>query len=96
MPYGNKNLHFGHVGGMLIHADIFARFLRDRIGKNNVIFLSGTEFSQYMGIPLRTLEEWEAGRRMMPEYVLRLIAYFTRMERFLHENEIAIEEETDA
>ena len=42
MPYGNKNLHFGHVGGMFIHADIFARFLRDRIGKENVIFVSGT------------------------------------------------------
>ena len=43
MPYGNKDLHFGHVGGMFIHADIFARFLRDRIGKENVIFLSGTD-----------------------------------------------------
>ncbi|WP_142414214.1 class I tRNA ligase family protein [Hathewaya massiliensis] len=43
MPYGNKNLHFGHVGGMFIHADIFARFLRDRIGKENVIFISGTD-----------------------------------------------------
>ncbi len=43
MPYGNKDLHFGHVGGMFIHADIFARFLRDRIGKDNVIFLSGTD-----------------------------------------------------
>ncbi len=43
MPYGNKNLHFGHVGGMFIHADIFARFLRDRIGRENVIFLSGTD-----------------------------------------------------
>ena len=27
MPYGNKDLHFGHVGGMFIHDDIFARFL---------------------------------------------------------------------
>ncbi len=43
MPYGNKTLHFGHVGGMFIHADIFARFLRDRIGKDNVIFVSGTD-----------------------------------------------------
>jgi len=31
----------------------------------------------------------------MPDYVLRLIAYYTRMERFLHENENAMEEETD-
>ena len=37
MPYGNKKLHFGHIGGVFIHADVFSRFLRDRIGKDNVI-----------------------------------------------------------
>lgn len=43
MPYGNKELHFGHVGGMFVFADVYARFLRDRIGKENVIFVSGTD-----------------------------------------------------
>lgn len=43
MPYGNKELHFGHVGGMFVHADTFARFMRDRIGEENVIFVSGTD-----------------------------------------------------
>ena len=43
MPYGNKDLHFGHIGGVFVHADIFARFLRDRIGKENVLFVSGTD-----------------------------------------------------
>ena len=43
MPYGNKNLHFGHIGGVFVPADFFARFLRDRIGKENVIFVSGTD-----------------------------------------------------
>lgn len=43
MPYGNKELHFGHVGGMLVFADTYARFLRDRIGKENVIFVTGTD-----------------------------------------------------
>lgn len=43
MPYGNKSLHFGHVGGVFIHADTYARFLKDRIGKDNVIFVSGTD-----------------------------------------------------
>ncbi len=43
MPYGNKELHFGHVGGVFVFADAFARFLRDRIGKENVIFVSGTD-----------------------------------------------------
>ena len=43
MPYGNKSLHFGHIGGVFVFADVFARFLRDRIGKDNVIFVSGTD-----------------------------------------------------
>lgn len=43
MPYGNKSLHFGHIGGVFIPADFYARFLRDRIGKENVIFISGTD-----------------------------------------------------
>lgn len=70
MPYGNKNLHFGHVGGMFIHADIFARFLRDRIGKENVIFLSGTDC---YGSPImesyRKLQE--AGYEGTPEDYVR-------------------------
>ncbi len=43
MPYGNKELHFGHVGGMFVHADVYARFLRDRIGRENVLFVCGTD-----------------------------------------------------
>ena len=43
MPYGNKGLHFGHIGGVFIPADVFARFLRDRIGTQNVLFISGTD-----------------------------------------------------
>ncbi len=43
MPYGNKNLHFGHVSGVFVPADFYARFLRDRIGAANVVFVSGTD-----------------------------------------------------
>lgn len=43
MPYGNKGLHFGHVAGVFVPADIYARFLRDRIGRDNVLFVSGTD-----------------------------------------------------
>ena len=43
MPYGNKDLHFGHIGGVFVPADFFARFLRDRIGQQNVVFVSGTD-----------------------------------------------------
>ena len=43
MPYGNKSLHFGHVGGVFVPADVFSRFLCDRIGAENVRFVSGTD-----------------------------------------------------
>jgi methionyl-tRNA synthetase len=43
MPYGNKDLHFGHIGGVFVPADFYARFLRDRIGADNVLFVSGTD-----------------------------------------------------
>lgn len=43
MPYGNKDLHFGHIGGVFVQADVFARFLRDRLGPENVLFISGTD-----------------------------------------------------
>ena len=43
MPYGNKALHYGHVCGMFVYADFFARFLKDKLGKENVIFVSGTD-----------------------------------------------------
>ena len=56
MPYGNKLLHYGHVG-MAVRADVFARFMRDRIGKDNVIFVSGTDC---YGSP--ALESFRKGR----------------------------------
>ena len=54
--------------------------------------MNRTEFSNYMQIPLRTLEEWEAGRRLMPDYVLRLIVYYTSMEQRLKEKGIELED----
>ncbi|MGN0335922.1 MAG: helix-turn-helix domain-containing protein [Lachnospiraceae bacterium] len=45
------------------------RSLREKMGVNR------TEFSKLNGIPLRTVEDWEAGRRKMPDYVLRLLTY---------------------
>ena len=42
-----------------------------------------TTFCKWLGIPLRTMEQWERGDRAMPEYVLRLIAYKVAMEKKL-------------
>ena len=42
--------------------------------------MSRKEFSEHTGIPVRTLEDWEAGRRTPPEYIPRLLAYQIRFE----------------
>lgn len=55
------------------------RELRDSVG------LTRKEFSEHVGIPVRTLEDWEAGRRTPPEYIPRLIAYQLKYERLLQE-----------
>lgn len=57
-------------------------------GIRSELGLNRKEFSEYMDIPLRTLEEWEAGRRKMPDYVLRLITYYARTEQLLKEKGI--------
>ena len=70
MPYGNKTLHCGHVGGLFIHADAFARFMRDRIGSENVVFVSGTDC---YGSPImegyRKLKETSNFEGSIEEYV---------------------------
>lgn len=53
--------------------------LRDSVG------LTRKEFSEHIGIPVRTLEDWEAGRRTPPEYIPRLIEYQLKYERLLRE-----------
>ena len=56
----------------------------------NITGLNRTEFAKQQGIPLRTIEEWEAGRRKMPEYVLRLLAYKIRIENVNKDQRINI------
>lgn len=47
--------------------------------------MSRKEFSEHMGIPVRTLEDWEAARRTPPEYIPRLIAYQLKYEELIRE-----------
>ena len=53
--------------------------LRESIG------MSRKEFSEHTGIPVRTLEDWEAARRTPPEYIPRLIAYQLKYEELIKE-----------
>lgn len=42
--------------------------------------VSRAEFSRRFHIPQRTLEDWEAGRRNPPEYVLELLEKVIKIE----------------
>jgi len=46
------------------------------------------EFSEHTGIPIRTLEDWEAGRRTPPEYIPRLIAYQLKYEELVGDKDV--------
>lgn len=50
-------------------------YIRSQTGMNK------KEFAEYLGIPYRTLQDWELGNTQAPEYVLRLIAYKVQMEK---------------
>ncbi len=50
------------------------RTLRNETG------LSRKDFAESLEIPLRTIEDWESGRRKPPEYVLRLLTYQVRLQ----------------
>ena len=57
--------------------------LREEVGLNR------KNFALEYGIPLRTIEDWEHGKRKMPDYLLKLLAYKVKMdslERHVKEN----------
>lgn len=51
--------------------------LRESTGMNR------REFCEYFDIPYRTVTEWERDNRHAPEYVLRLLEYYIRMENLV-------------
>lgn len=73
--------------------------LKDQIQKlkeiRELAGMNRTQFSEYMGIPRRTLEEWEGGRRKAPDYVIRLINYKVYMEHLIRDGHIEYKEELD-
>ena len=57
------------------------RKLREQTG------MTRKDFSIHIGIPLRTIEDWEAGRRRPPEYIPRLIEYQLKYEELIEKKQ---------
>lgn len=43
--------------------------------------LSQSQFAEYYGISVRTIQEWEQGRRKPPEYILKLLKRIWELEQ---------------
>jgi len=50
------------------------------------------EFCEYFNIPYRTVTEWERDNRHAPEYVLRLLEYYIRMEGLIKDKTAEVRE----
>ena len=56
--------------------------LREDMGLNRC------QFCEYYSIPYRTMVDWEAGKRKMPEYVYELIEYKISRELLDEEGDV--------
>lgn len=54
--------------------------LRESTGMNR------KEFCEFFQIPYRTVSEWERDGRHAPDYVIRLLEYYIRMEQMREED----------
>ena len=72
-------MNYYFTNAMRLEGDLMSRGkevkeLREKMGMNR------REFSDYYGIPYRTVQDWEAEKRELPEYLLRLLKYRAETE----------------
>ena len=64
--------------------------LRESTGMNR------REFCEYFKIPYRTVTEWERDNRHAPDYVIRLLEYYIRMEGLAKVADVSAKEDERA
>ncbi len=79
-------MNYYFTNSMRLEGDLMSRGkevkkLREKMGMNR------REFSDYYGIPYRTVQDWEAEKRELPEYLLRLMKYRAEVEYMIKGNE---------
>ena len=65
-------------------SSVIIKELRNSIGMNQ------REFSEHVGISVRTIQDWETGRRVPPDYIPRLIRYQLDYERLCGRRNVLI------
>ncbi len=65
LPYANGPIHIGHLAGVYIPADIYARYLRSK--KQNVLFISGSD-EHGVPITIRAQQEGVTAQQVVDKY----------------------------
>lgn len=58
--------------------------LRSSVGMNQ------REFAEHVGISVRTIQDWETGRRVPPDYIPRLLRYLLAYEKLCSQRRVLI------
>jgi methionyl-tRNA synthetase len=65
LPYTNGPIHIGHLAGVYVPADIYARFLR--MQGNDVAFVSGSD-EHGVAIPMKAKKEGITSQELIDKY----------------------------
>lgn len=77
LPYANGPIHFGHIAGAYLPADIFVRFLR--LKKADVIYICGTD--EYgAAITLNARKEGISPKELTDKYHRVIVGLFEKMQ----------------
>lgn len=65
-------------------ASVMIKELRASLGMNQ------REFAEHVGISVRTIQDWESGRRVPPDYIPRLLRYQIAYEKICNRQKVLI------
>jgi putative transcriptional regulator len=66
-------LYKSYEGGFFMQIEIQSNDVNPIKRMRSYLEMTQEQFSDAYGIPVRTLQQWEAGRRNPPEYVVNLL-----------------------
>lgn len=81
------NIDYTVGNGIIIENEKYQKEERKRrmsamcVAIRNQTNMNRKEFAEWLGIPYRTMQDWERGVSEVPDYVLNLIAYKVENEK---------------
>ena len=67
LPYANGPLHIGHIAGAYLPADIYTRYLRTKVGHENVLHVCGSD-EHGAAISMKAIKEETTPKAIVDQY----------------------------